>query len=98
MVSARCASVAWLCALAAGCGGPDATCVEPASGAPTDVFCTGLYLDRDPSRHAQDVLPYQPGVTFWSDGAEKQRYLYLPPGSKIDTASMDRWSFPVGTK
>jgi hypothetical protein len=45
-----------------------------------------------------DAVTYTPGATFWSDGAEKKRYLYLPPGSQIDTSNMDVWKFPVGTK
>jgi mono/diheme cytochrome c family protein len=43
-------------------------------------------------------MAYKPGLTFWSDGADKQRYLYIPPGTKIDTSSMDSWKFPTGTK
>ena len=39
------------------------------------------------------AMPYTPGVVLWSDGAEKQRYLYLPPGTKIDTSDMDVGSF-----
>src|SRR5262249_50775443 len=35
---------------------------------------------------------------LWSDGAEKQRYLYLPPSTQIDTSNMDAWKLPVGTK
>jgi hypothetical protein len=65
---------------------------------PEDVFCTGLYRDRDASKYRAEALPYTPGVTFWSDGAEKQRYLFLPPGSTIDIADLDAWTFPVGTK
>src|SRR4051812_29484184 len=76
----------------------DDNCVEPAQGAPTDVFCIGLYADHDASHHAATAVAYEPGVTFWSDGAAKQRFFYLPPGSKIDTSNMDSWKFPVGTK
>jgi hypothetical protein len=43
-------------------------------------------------------MPYTPAVTLWSDGAEKHRYLYLPPGSTIDTTDLDAWKLPVGTK
>lgn len=77
-------------------GGPD--CVIPDQGLPDDVFCTGLYRSRDPSQIADDVMPYKPGVTLWSDGAEKQRYLQLPPSTTIDTSNMDAWKFPVGTR
>jgi hypothetical protein len=73
-------------------------CIQPADGLPTDVFCTGLYAERDSTQHAVDAAPYTPGVTLWSDGAEKQRYLYLPRGTTIDTSDMDVWKFPVGTK
>jgi hypothetical protein len=48
---------------------------------------------------AEGVQEYQPLYPLWSDGAEKLRWIYLPPGSKIDTTtSMDHWSFPAGTK
>ena len=80
-----------------GAGGSD-PCVEPPDGPPPDVFCTGLYVDRDVDRHSDSAVPYTPGLVFWSDGADKQRFLYLPPGSQIDTSQMDAWSFPVGTK
>ena len=66
--------------------------------APTDVFCTGLYDGRDSSRHAKEAVAYEPGLLFWSDGAEKSRFLMLPAGSRIDTTDMDAWKFPIGTK
>jgi hypothetical protein len=76
-----------------------AGCVQPAAGAlPADVFCTGLYAERSATIYTSDAAPYTPGVTLWSDGAEKQRYLYLPRGTSIDTTDMDAWKFPVGTK
>ena len=77
---------------------PATTCVPPDTGLPTDVFCVGLYANHDQSQVSQDVMPYTPGIVLWSDGAEKHRYLYLPPGTQIDTSNMDVWKFPVGTK
>ena len=73
-------------------------CEIPAQGLPDDVFCTGLYENRDPGQIAADVMPYKPGVVLWSDGAEKRRFLYLPSGTTIDTQDLDVWKFPVGTK
>jgi hypothetical protein len=35
---------------------------------------------------------------LWSDGAQKSRWIFLPPGKKIDTSVMDDWVFPDGTK
>ncbi len=88
------------CGLAGACSSsPSApTCVEPATGLPTDLACTGLYDAKDSTKYAADVMPYTPGVRLWSDGAEKHRYLYLPAGATIDTSDLDKWSFPVGTK
>ena len=86
-------------ALTACAGTPDRpACVEPGSGLPPDLACTGLYSADDPTQYAADVMPYKPGVTLWSDGAEKHRYLHLPPGMTIDTSVQDAWKFPVGTK
>jgi hypothetical protein len=79
-------------------GGVVDACVDLGSGLPSDVFCAGLYAGHDPSQHVAEALAYTPGVTLWSDGAEKQRYLYLPPGTTIDTSDMDAWKFPIGTR
>jgi hypothetical protein len=81
---------------------PDLGCVDPATGLPADLFCTGLYADHSTSRSkdqlAAGVMPYTPGTTLWSDGAEKHRFLYLPPSTQIDTSDLDTWKFPVGTR
>lgn len=74
------------------------TCVEPEAGLPSDVFCTGLYKAGDARQHADLARPYTPGLRFWSDGAQKDRFLYLPPNTQIDTSNLDAWRFPVGTK
>ncbi|HEY8038922.1 MAG TPA: hypothetical protein VIF15_03980 [Polyangiaceae bacterium] len=67
-------------------------------GEPTDLSCTGLYADFASKTVASDVQAYVPGLALWSDGALKARWIYLPPGQKIDTSNMDGWTFPVGTK
>jgi hypothetical protein len=68
------------------------------AGLPDELRCTGLYSDWTNKTVAPDVMPYTPGVTLWSDGAAKTRWIWLPPGTKIDTTDMDDWVFPVGTK
>lgn len=45
-----------------------------------------------------DVWEIEPQYPLWSDGAEKRRWLWLPPGTQINTDDMDNWVFPVGTK
>ncbi len=58
---------------------------------------TGLYSDMATKALAPDLIEFEPAYTLWSDGAEKRRWLRLPPGTKIDTRDMDHWVFPVGT-
>jgi hypothetical protein len=78
---------------------PPFDCSEDSGdGIPTHLYCTGLYGDWGAKTPASGVRPYTPGLVFWSDGAQKSRWMYIPPGTKIDTTDMDEWSFPVGFK
>jgi len=79
---------------------PDAgaDCAIGASGEPVDLACTGLYSDWASKTVAAGNQPFAPGYVFWSDGALKQRWIALPPGTQIDTSNMDGWVFPVGTR
>lgn len=79
----------------AGPGLPD-TGDDPA--APSCVGPPGLYKDTHCRELHDDVLPYHPQYPLWSDGASKDRYIFLPAGSHIDTTNPDRWNFPVGTR
>jgi hypothetical protein len=78
-------------------------CGEPSDAGPltTALPCvlseTGLY-DGDMTTLAEGVHPYAPMFQLWTDGAEKKRWLSLPPGEQIDTSDMDFWVFPAGTK
>lgn len=56
----------------------------------------GLYADITIGALAPGVVEYRPLYELWSDGATKTRWISLP--ASIDTADMDRWRFPVGTK
>ncbi len=71
---------------------------DATDGAPDDLRCTGLYADFGQKTVSPRARSYAPAVTFWSDGAVKQRWIDLPDGAQIDSASMDEWSYPVGTK
>jgi hypothetical protein len=69
--------------------------------APTLLSSTGLFTNvamDGTMTLAPGVQPYEPKYALWSDGATKQRWVYLPPGATIDTSDPDHWSFPVGTK
>ncbi len=59
--------------------------------------CAPLYTDIAQKAVAASALPYTPGLPFWSDGAEKQRWLMLPASTQVDTTDIDTWLWPVGT-
>lgn len=88
----------------------DKSCVEGAgppsssgsiSTAPPLLTDTGLFVresNSDPWTLAPYVESFQPEYVLWSDGAEKERHIYLPRCATIDTSDMDHWSFPIGTR
>jgi len=65
---------------------------------PANLSQSDLYSDFANKVIAAKYRTYSPQYPLWSDGAEKSRYIYIPEGQKINTASKDRWVFPVGTK
>ena len=82
--------------------GPEAAALPPqcegAAVPPGTLECTGLYADLAAKQLAPGVAPYAPAVPLWSDGAEKERWVLLPPGTIIDSGNPSEWVFPVGTK
>ncbi len=96
--------------LVAACGDnrhlADAAVIDAPADAPIDapsltpetLFGTGLCLDRACTQISPDVHAYTPRFTLWADTATKRRWMYLPPGTQIDTTDPDHWIFPVGTK
>jgi hypothetical protein len=47
---------------------------------------------------APEARSYAPQYALWTDGATKERTIYLPPGSQIDASDPNAWDFPIGTK
>jgi hypothetical protein len=94
---------------AAGDGGAPATadCTTTAPGTllcntlrpfPRTIKETGLFPNApDFSRRPASLREYAPDPALWSDGLEKQRFLLLPQGTKIDNTDGKRWGFPIGT-
>ncbi len=71
----------------------------PPDGDPLDTLAgTGLCADRGCMVINPGIREYVPRFQLWDDTAEKRRWIYLPPGTKIDTTDMDHWVFPIGTK
>ncbi|MBX3268867.1 MAG: hypothetical protein KF729_01315 [Sandaracinaceae bacterium] len=58
----------------------------------------GLYVAGSCTELAEGVQPFHPRFELWSDGDDKERFVYLPPGTRIDTSDPDRWGFPRGTR
>jgi hypothetical protein len=77
---------------------PDAEPLPDAAQNPQSLRETGLYSDFDDEVLAPGVREFEPRFTLWADGAEKRRFMYLPPNSQIDTSDMDYWEYPVGTR
>ena len=71
---------------------------EPVDQLPEDLRCSGLYADLARKQIAASARAFKPASELWSDGASKQRWIYLPPGTKIDNSDPDSWMFPIGTK
>jgi hypothetical protein len=65
---------------------------------PGELRCTGLYASWQDKRLRCGVKPYVPAHELWADGAGKQRYVWLPPGQKIDVTNPDEFDYPVGTR
>lgn len=80
-----------------GGGGPTGPTTPPAA-APELLSATGLYTDIARKTVDPRNLPWVPQYPLWSDGGAKERWIRIPAGTRIDTANMDRWVFPVGTK
>jgi hypothetical protein len=73
-------------------------CGDDENIAPPKLECTGLYSDWATKTVAAGVREFTPSAPLWSDGADKHRWVYLPPGTTIDASSRTEWVFPVGTK
>ncbi|MFI5301269.1 MAG: hypothetical protein ACHREM_24560 [Polyangiales bacterium] len=78
----------------------DATidCASQSADLPNDLACTGLYSSFATNTVAVDSLPYAPAVPLWSDGSGKSRWVWMPPGARIDRSDANEWVYPVGTK
>src|SRR5262249_44276552 len=81
-----------------GVPGRDCTADRGPDGLATHLDCAGLYSDFAAKTVAAENLPFTPGVEFWSDGAVKQRFVYLPPNSTIDISMLEKGRFPTGSR
>jgi uncharacterized repeat protein (TIGR03806 family) len=71
-----------------------AAIVQSANPAMLSEF--GFFADPKAQRPAHGVTPYRLNTPLWSDGAEKLRFLYLPPGAKALANGEGLLQLPVG--
>lgn len=57
---------------------------------------TGVFSDTPAQIANAGLIPYDINVAFWSDGADKSRWVAIPPG-QIAFSSSEEWHFPAGT-
>jgi hypothetical protein len=70
---------------------------KPLGKMPMKIKETGFFpAAPDFAQHSDRMLKFVPDPPLWSDGMEKERFMLLPVGGKIDN-SAPNWVFPVGT-
>ena len=72
---------------------------EAAGGAslPTRLRDTGCVDAEDPTRPDSQALRYDLAVPFWSDGAQKERWLRLPEGEAVSVSEDGDFDLPPGS-
>lgn len=85
-------------AAAVGLATPQGQVSEPqilGSTYPATLSAYGFF-DGAANRPSQQLLPYQLRTPLFSDYAEKQRFIYLPEGTRITSDASGKLAFPVG--
>ena len=77
---------------------PRAWLDSPSMDLPETMSELGLYVElAGQVRVHEAVAAYRPSYELWSNGTTKDRFLFLPRGTSIDTSQRDAWVFPSGT-
>lgn len=66
------------------------------SGFPATLGEFGFFIDGAGQTPAAGVTPYRLNTPLWSDGADKLRFLYLPPGTRAKAQGDGLLDLPVG--
>jgi hypothetical protein len=65
--------------------------------APATLSATGLFADTARLQPSPALFPYAVNAPFWSDHADKSRWLFVPPDRTIGFQPAGNWTFPAGT-
>ena len=64
---------------------------------PSQLSAVGCFDATDPSQPVAALIPYRPNAAFWSDGADKERWLAIPDGESIVVQADGDFEFPNGS-
>lgn len=64
---------------------------------PQTLTDTGIFADSSTLKPNRGIYPYSVNVPFWSDGALKNRWFYIPPPSRVFFSATNGWTFPSGS-
>ncbi|HSO38794.1 MAG TPA: PQQ-dependent sugar dehydrogenase, partial [Labilithrix sp.] len=68
-----------------------------ANAFPAKLSQTGCFDGQDPKRPLPALVPYEINAPFYSDGADKRRWLALPDGKTMTVKADGDLDFPDGT-
>ena len=69
---------------------------SPTKLSQTCFFKLVLPLEKETSIYS-NFFKYEPQYQAYSDGADKKRWIYFPPGQQMITKDLDNWIFSKGT-
>lgn len=64
---------------------------------PNQLSATGCVSASDAKLPASGLIPFAPNAPFWSDGAQKDRWIALPNGTTMTVLASGDWDFPNRT-
>ena len=64
---------------------------------PEKLSETGIYTDIKAKELTEEAIRYEVNAPFWSDNADKERFVILPEGSKIGFRQSTSWEVPIGS-
>jgi uncharacterized repeat protein (TIGR03806 family) len=70
---------------------------EPDGAVPRLLSQTGAFADTSRAVPTGGLIPYDVIVPFWSDGADKLRWVSVPEDGKVKFSRDGDWIFPPGT-
>jgi uncharacterized repeat protein (TIGR03806 family) len=76
--------------------------IVPAGAASSPAFPallsqTGFVRAGAPGQPATCLIPYDVLEPFWSDGAEKERFFYVPASARVGIDGQGHLTFPIGS-